>query len=90
MSPSVLKRSGIWGVIALALSLTTCGDDKPFECTKPAECVGKPGGNDCKKVKSKGQCVFACAPVTGGGADGCPVTSHCTGTADDGTNFCVY
>jgi hypothetical protein len=86
----VSMRRGIWAVIALALSLTTCSDDEPFQCTKPAECVGKPGGNDCKKVMTKGRCVFACQPVSGGGSDGCPPTAHCTGVADDGTSFCAY
>jgi hypothetical protein len=90
ISRSVAKRNGIWGLIVLALCLTTCGDDKPFECTKPAECVGRPNGNDCKKISGKGQCVFACAPVSGGGSDVCPAPSHCTGTADDGTTYCLY
>jgi hypothetical protein len=89
MSPIVAKRSGIWGAIALALCLTTCGDDKPFECTKPADCVGKPAGNDCKVVGGKGRCVFLCLPATSG-SDGCPPTAHCTGTADDNSTFCAY
>jgi hypothetical protein len=85
----VRNRRGFWWAVGLALSLTTCGEDKPFECTKPADCVGKPAGNECKFVAGKGRCVVACTPVTTG-SDGCPPTAKCTGMADDGSDFCAY
>jgi hypothetical protein len=72
--------------IALALFLTTCGDDKPWECTKPAECVGKPAGNQCKQIAGRGRCVIEC--LVADGRDSCPPTYHCTGTADDGSLYC--
>lgn len=90
LSRAVRMRREIWFAIGLALSLTTCGDDKAFECSKPADCVGKPAGNECKIVGGKGRCVIACAPATGGASDGCPPTAHCTGRADDGTDYCAY
>ena len=82
---SYLARLG--PVVALALALTGCGDDKPPECTKPADCVGRPLADTCKVVKGHGRCVLSCA--TANGMDNCPATYHCTGTADDGSFFCA-
>jgi hypothetical protein len=74
--------------VAIALLLVTCGEDKPFECTKPAECVGRPGGGACKVVGGKGRCVVDCAVVDG--KDNCPPSYHCTGKDDAGGAFCEY
>jgi hypothetical protein len=80
----IARRSLLW--VALSLSLATCGDDKPWECQKPAECIGKPVANTCKEISGRGRCVYGCAVVSGN--DSCPPTYHCTGTADDGTLYC--
>jgi hypothetical protein len=71
----------------LALALATCGDDKPWECEKPADCVGRPSGNYCKEVSGKGLCVIECL-LGADGKDTCPPTYTCTGKADDGSLYC--
>jgi hypothetical protein len=76
-----------WIVLGLGLLATSCGDDKPFECEKPADCVGRPAGNYCKMVSGKGRCVIDCAPATAG-TDTCPPTLTCNGHADDGSFYC--
>jgi hypothetical protein len=83
------------GVLAslglMVLLLTTCGDEKPFECKKPAECVGRPGGgNECKQVGGKGRCVTGCRPPAAGEIETCPISTKCDGKADDGSTFCEY
>jgi hypothetical protein len=81
-----VASTGRWLLLALALCLTTCGDDKPWECEKPAECVGKPQANTCKVIGGHGRCVVECLLVDG--KDNCPPSFHCTGTADDGSLYC--
>jgi len=76
-----------FSIAALFLCLATCGDDKPKECEKPADCVGKPFGNYCKEVEGKGRCVIDCLPSPDG-TDNCPPTYKCTGKADDGSLYC--
>jgi hypothetical protein len=88
--PSVGNTRGVLACLALVLLLTTCSDDKPFECMKPAECVGRPGGSECKQVAGKGRCVQSCKPPAAGQTDNCPLTTKCDGKADDGSNFCEY
>ena len=87
MSAAVVnvRRSLFW--LALTISLTACGGDQPWECQKPADCVGKPGGNYCKVITGKGRCVVECLPAADG-KDNCPPTYKCNGTADDGSLFC--
>ncbi|HXU81970.1 MAG TPA: hypothetical protein VN914_11275 [Polyangia bacterium] len=63
--------------------LLSCGDDKPRECQKPADCVGMQAGNYCTKVEGKGRCVIQCA-----GDSTCPAGYTCTGKGDDGSLFC--
>jgi hypothetical protein len=79
-----MRNRPLW--LALALFLTTCGDDKPPECQKPAECVGKPDANTCKVVGGHGRCVYECVLIDG--KDNCPPLLHCTGTSDDGSTYC--
>jgi hypothetical protein len=86
MSAVVAKTYGYLVGLALALLVTSCGDDKPAECTKPAECVGKPLANTCKEVAGHGRCVISCIVVDG--QDNCPSLYKCTGTADDGSQYC--
>jgi hypothetical protein len=71
--------------LALCLA-STCGDDQPAECTKPAECIAV-GTSDCKVVAGHGRCVIACAVING--QDSCPSPYQCGGTADDGNTFCT-
>jgi hypothetical protein len=73
-------------VLLAVFLVSTCGDDGPPECKKPAECIGS-GTNACKVVKQHGRCVIDCAVV--GGQDSCPEPLKCGGTADDGTTFCT-
>lgn len=73
--------------LALALTLATCDEEKPFQCTKPADCLGRPGGGACKVVAGKGRCVVDCALVNG--MHNCQPAYECTGMADDGSTYCV-
>jgi hypothetical protein len=68
------------------LLLTTCGDDGPPECTKPAECISL-GTTACKKVSGHGRCVIDCAVANG--TDSCPIPLECTAKADDGSTYCT-
>jgi hypothetical protein len=80
-------RGYFWSIAALALFLSSCGDDKPWECEKSGDCVGRPGGNYCKEISGKGRCVVDCLP-NADGTDTCPPTYACTGKADDGSLYC--
>jgi hypothetical protein len=66
--------------------LTTCGDDGPPECQKPAECIAV-GADRCFKVGGHGLCVLACAASNG--QDSCPAPLECTAKADDGATYCT-
>jgi hypothetical protein len=72
---------------AVALMAATCDDYKPFECTKPADCVGRPDVNACKILGGKGRCVQEC--LVANGTHNCPPTYECTGKADDNSTYCV-
>jgi hypothetical protein len=74
-------------LLALALLLSTCGDDGPLECKKPVDCVAQMGANTCKIVGGHGRCVIGCAMTET--ADSCPISYRCGGRADDGTTFCT-
>jgi hypothetical protein len=76
-----------WIALALGLLLTTCGGDNGPECVKPADCVGRPGGNYCKMIAGKAHCVTECLPAADG-KDNCPPTYSCSGHADDGSLYC--
>ena len=80
-------RGNFLTIAALGLFLSTCGDEKGPECTKPADCVGRPAGNHCKEIGGKGRCVIECLP-TPDGKDNCPPNNACTGMADDGSLYC--
>jgi hypothetical protein len=84
-SSSLFAR--LTALAALALLPTTCGEEKPFECKSPAECVGRPSVNTCKVVGGKGRCVIGC--VSSGGSHNCPPNYTCGGMADDGSNYCI-
>jgi hypothetical protein len=77
-----------WIVLGLGLLLPTCGDEQRAQCQKPADCVGKEGGNYCKVIMGKGRCVIECLPGPDG-KDNCPPLFTCTGHADDGSLYCT-
>jgi hypothetical protein len=65
---------------------STCGDDGPPECKRPADCI--PLGTDtCAKVGGHGRCVLSCAVANG--QDSCPLPLECTAKADDGSTYCT-
>jgi hypothetical protein len=73
-------------LLGALLLVSTCGDDGPPECVRPADCIGG-GATACFKVRGRGLCVIDCA--VSNGVDSCPIPLECTAKADDGRTYCT-